>query len=818
MTDTLVTTMPIGSATKHAIAVDERIVVTNREFLQGLFGIYFDRAWVTARRWSDGNNGWGGGPYALRRPLIDEHPELDQYTTVSIFTEDAEGGIARDGAHFVAQHALMVDDIGTKMPMSIRDRLPPPTALVETSPGNYQGWWRLVVPASDTSQLQVVMNALTAMAKDGVDPGHAGVTRYGRLPVGTNSKPNYNGGNGVPVQLAQWHPENEVLLTEFAQALGIVDLQAAAVAAPTLDANQARPAAADVAGEHPVIQAFAAHDMLRRPGPDRNGWWPIICPWESEHSVIDDRTHINIHEGGGWGFKCHHGHCVERKVIHVREVFRERFNVLLPSGSDPSPEGDDASMPHDDPDSWNDPFPCDDPFEAQTPSPGDEASPRPPAPPPSPPVIPRLPAPYPGAMVELVEAMTKNAPRPQPQLGTLAALIAMSCVCGSGYALKRGGARLNLYGVGVVETTGGKDVPHKAARRLVRQAGGVVLDRPGSAAGLEDALVPRRGMLTSVDEAAGMIASINDPHAQGYMKELAGLLLRLFSAGNDTHVCRSLKSDKRNSGEPTPEVENPAVSLLMFSTPETLTKAMTSADATNGFVGRLLFAFGERNVPMAMEFDEFSLSPGIIEHARQIAMVNNRDPGARIGMGHVPDFPVRIKEDAGALDARLVIRDRLHDEGDSDRSDFGASIRGRHLEIMDRIAGTLAVWENFREPVVSAEHVAYADAFMVGSNAAMREIVGAIWDDPKLREAEHVLTLMRKLAAGEIQPPRESHAADLAKQHVPLSAIVLRAKLPGDRLKAALEYLLMADLVRTVQIDRDGRKGALPVLYSLSKD
>jgi len=79
-----------------------------------------------------------------------------------------------------------------------------------------------------------------------------------------------------------------------------------------------------------------------------------------------------------------------------------------------------------------------------------------------------FPEPFPGFMKQAVDAYMKAAFKPQPELATLASLIAMASALGGGYALVDG-TRLNLYGLGVISTADGKDRVGELARSIAIQ-------------------------------------------------------------------------------------------------------------------------------------------------------------------------------------------------------------------------------------------------------------------------------------------------------------------------------------------------------------
>lgn len=108
--------------------------------------------------------------------------------------------------------ALMVDDIGNGqgskggLTLDYFDRVLPPTAVVETSPGNYQLWYFLEEPCDSLIFFKALLNCFVAsVLKKGGDNTIKDVSRYGRMPLGINNKkhgPNmelkYKTDNGKP--------------------------------------------------------------------------------------------------------------------------------------------------------------------------------------------------------------------------------------------------------------------------------------------------------------------------------------------------------------------------------------------------------------------------------------------------------------------------------------------------------------------------------------------------------------------------------------------------------------------------------------------
>jgi hypothetical protein len=101
----------------------------------------------------------------------------------------------RGEASFGAGLALMVDDIGTgrgsKGQLSVGDLIStlPPTAIIETSPGNHQVWYFLDQPEFSMPRFKAFLRCFVdTVLKKGGDATIRDVSRYGRMPCGINNK------------------------------------------------------------------------------------------------------------------------------------------------------------------------------------------------------------------------------------------------------------------------------------------------------------------------------------------------------------------------------------------------------------------------------------------------------------------------------------------------------------------------------------------------------------------------------------------------------------------------------------------------------
>jgi hypothetical protein len=193
--------------------------INNSEFLLTVFGNAPEGAvpWVAGFKEDPlkvDERRWGGLPVVnCTLPWFVES-DTNNFVAISTFRKGADGKYHRRKENFAACHLIMVDDVGTKIqPWQIPLE---PSYKLETSPGNYQYGYLLASPGLDGDLIARVIDAMIAqgLATDGKDPGMKGVTRYGRLPVGWNTKSKYVERLGAPFvhQLEEWHPDQRFTL------------------------------------------------------------------------------------------------------------------------------------------------------------------------------------------------------------------------------------------------------------------------------------------------------------------------------------------------------------------------------------------------------------------------------------------------------------------------------------------------------------------------------------------------------------------------------------------------------------------------------
>lgn len=263
-----------------------------------------------------------------RRPALD--PAANVYVTVSAMRRNSRGEWRRRKENFVGGILLMVDDLGSgpgaKFPLSAIAHTPP-TALVETSPDNYQAIYMFDRLLTDREKFAALIRAFIARQFLGQDTGMAGVNRVFRPPVGVNGKAKYGG--RWAVRCARWAPERRYAPEELAERFSL-DLSPPVRRAPR---GATREKSESIRAFVDTRAALRAAGLLKGEEPNIEGWTDVHCPWRGEHTGgRDDGAAIREPaEENDWcgAFRCHHGACAGRGWRQLTEwLAAEQAEVL----------------------------------------------------------------------------------------------------------------------------------------------------------------------------------------------------------------------------------------------------------------------------------------------------------------------------------------------------------------------------------------------------------------------------------------------------------------------------------------------------------
>lgn len=242
----------------------------------------------------------------------------NNYFSLAVFRPDEAGQYRRQKARFHALHAVMLDDVGSKIAM---DRLTlPPSWLLETSRGNHQAGYLLREPLADGNAADRLMNAIVNAGL--CDPGANGPrARLARLPVAVNGK------HAPPFRcrMVSWAPDLRYSVQELVDGLQLEIAQAERPRRQSVRGVLTQPVDGDPVWlprpeENAVLAALRERGLYKAPLGD--GKHDITCPWVDEHTDAVDGGTVYFEPHDNWpigGFKCLHGHCAGR---HIRDLLR----------------------------------------------------------------------------------------------------------------------------------------------------------------------------------------------------------------------------------------------------------------------------------------------------------------------------------------------------------------------------------------------------------------------------------------------------------------------------------------------------------------
>ncbi|WP_350135938.1 DNA-primase RepB domain-containing protein [Nitrosomonas sp.] len=246
--------------------------------------------------------------------------ENNNYLNCSSFYHTEDGNLFNvRKEQFAACHFLMLDDIGTKVPLE-RFAGFEFSWLVETSPGNHQAGIILTDPITNSLEAEVLLKAL--ISAELCDPGSSGICRWARLPVGINGKTKYLDSNGNPFhcRLIEWNLDKRYTPQELIDKLSLKYIEPAhsRVSEESLQPDRLSNVLIPKSKENPVITALKLRGLYKN--PLRSGNHDVTCPWVHEHTDQLDGGAAYFEPSEEYpigGFCCQHSH---REKFHIREL------------------------------------------------------------------------------------------------------------------------------------------------------------------------------------------------------------------------------------------------------------------------------------------------------------------------------------------------------------------------------------------------------------------------------------------------------------------------------------------------------------------
>ena len=303
----------------------------------------------------------------------------------------------------------------------------------------------------------------------------------------------------------------------------------------------------------------------------------------------------------------------------------------------------------------------------------------------------------------------------------LTTVISFASAAGSTYHLPDG-MRVNLYAAGMVSTGEGKDRPRVCAADMARVAGVRVIGRAASGEGLEDEVGAKgvQSVLQPLDEVSYIIEAIEGSNRPPYLAALNSAYLQFFSASNSTYVGRA------RSGKPGITIEHPALSVLGFSVPTEMGKALRTAGVLAGLANRFLWAFGRDNVTPRLIDEDVPMPEAVrialdtISRRRGTVALAEAMTATSEDIENPASATIKYAPGLREHRERLLVQFNVATKTGDERT---RALYQRSFEKTMRVAGTVAVIDNPQAPVITTDILAWAAAFVRASDAALARFV-----------------------------------------------------------------------------------------------
>lgn len=321
----------------------------------------------------------------------------------------------------------------------------------------------------------------------------------------------------------------------------------------------------------------------------------------------------------------------------------------------------------------------------------------------------------PGIIGDVAKYIYESAPRPVKEYGMMAALAMIAGMTGRAYSISNTG--LNQYFVALGETGSGKEGMALGIDNLfaaIRQKVPSIdtFSGPGAFASGQglDKLVPEKPcFVTILGEFGLLMKRILDVRASSADVAFKSSLLKLYnSSGPNQYYKGTAYSNKDNNAKP---IRAPNVTFLGESVATSFFAALSSSDAEDGFIPRLLIGEYHGSRPYLNDNAGFAPPDQLVQDLSDLAITsltlqaNNQS--------------IAIQQDA---DATQLLRDfnleidnkmRLTSEGP-----IKHILNRSHLKAL-KLAGLLAVGVNPQVPVVTKELAVWAMEFVRSADSIL---------------------------------------------------------------------------------------------------
>lgn len=392
-----------------------------------------------------------------------------------------------------------------------------------------------------------------------------------------------------------------------------------------------------------------------------------------------------------------------------------------------------------------------------------------------------------GLIKDMADWIWKQSRFPLQEAALSAAFSIMSTVAGRNFqTFSSPQSGLNVWFILIAGTGTGKNEYQNGISKIIKKVsdankfgnnffhlfGGSMV----SGQAMEDALADANRCFTYFPEFAGIYRNVTAKHPQPHHSSLKDALLNIFmQSGEENYLPRRRKAKKQDEEVDTTAIQAPCLVLGGECTPEALYGSMSRDDIETGFIQR------------------FNLLEAEAESVSRAPNSNTRVEISQELIDDLLELFVRCDEMAASGEFVTVPANK---EAEKILNDYDYEKRGQVLdgdsiskELYNRsgikairIASQLALSENWRAPMMTAEHAAWAVAFVdEGDERLLAKFTTGAVGDGQVKQENEILaafTHFGKMSTkariklgmnGELAANRILLSHTLLKKHVVMS-------------------------------------------------
>jgi hypothetical protein len=322
-------------AEEAAMTPEEEAVAQSLDFLAAAFGDP-EQAWTCAIAGFPSTN-WTGRRGTAQLSALPPG-QWNRY----FLTNYIPPGAARSSKAVTAHVLFGIDDVGTgegskvdpaRLEALMAAGLPRPTAVLETSPGNFQAFWLLKshIPVSDAAGHKDVLRIRALLAQfDLTDPGTIDLARYMRLGGGWNSKPDHvaaNGGKPFLTRYTEFDLSRRVTVEELGEGLFGADWREIVIdkgfASAVEKGEGGSQEIADLSAPGAYLTMAQELDMIIG---QRGTKVDARCPNIDQHTSMPETGFAFLSDAQ---MCCQHSHCMDLRSLDFQRMIREQFDAEM---------------------------------------------------------------------------------------------------------------------------------------------------------------------------------------------------------------------------------------------------------------------------------------------------------------------------------------------------------------------------------------------------------------------------------------------------------------------------------------------------------